>query len=122
MKITIKATNLEVTPLIRDYAEKKVGILEKFLGTNSDNALAAVELGLINHHHRSGDIFRAEVHLTDTATGEMFYAEAEKDDLYAAIDEMKDKAERECLSLKKKKLSSVKRGTGRLKDILRSRG
>ncbi len=122
MKIIIKATNLEVTPSIRDYAEKKIESLGKFLGPNRENVLAAIELGITNNHHKSGDIFRAEVHLSDVATGEQFYAEAEKDDLYAAIDEMKDRAERECLTLKKKKLSLIKRGAGRLKKMLRSRG
>jgi len=120
MKITIKATNLELTPSIRDYAEKKVESLEKFLHPNEENVLAAIELGLTNNHHKSGDIFRAELQLSDVATGEKFYAEAERDDLYAAIDEMKDKAERECLSWKKKKLSLIKRGAGRLKNMLRS--
>ena len=100
MKITIKATNLELTPAIQEYAEKKVGTLEKFFRANSETILAAIELGVTTNHHKSGDIFRAELNLSDSASSEQFYAEAEKDDMYAAIDEMKDKAERECLSLK----------------------
>lgn len=122
MKINIKATNLELTPAIQDYAEKKIQSLEKFFRSNSNTVFAAIELGITSHHHKSGDIFRAELNLSDTATGEHHYAEAEKDDLYAAIDEMKDKAERECVSLKDKKLSLVKRGASRIKKMLRSRG
>jgi putative sigma-54 modulation protein len=122
MKINTKATNLELTPAIQDYAEKKVQSLEKFLQPDGENVLAAIEIGVTTHHHKSGDIFRAELNLSNIATGEQFYAEAEKDDLYAAIDEMKDKAERECLTLKKKKLTLIKRGAARIKGILRSRG
>ncbi len=122
MKITIKTTNLEMTPAIQEYAEKRAQILEKFFRANSDTVLASIELALTTGHHKSGDIFRAELNLSNTATGEQIYAEAEAEDLYSAIDEMKDKAERECLSLKNKRVGMVKRGAARLKKMLRYRG
>ncbi|MCX6738638.1 MAG: ribosome-associated translation inhibitor RaiA [Candidatus Parcubacteria bacterium] len=122
MKITIKTTNLDITPAIQEYTEKRAQILEKFFRANSDTALAAIELALTTGHHKSGDIFRAELNLSNTATGEQLYAEAEAKDLYTAIDDMKDKAERECLSLKNKRVGMVKRGAARLKKMLRYRG
>ncbi|MFA5831042.1 MAG: ribosome-associated translation inhibitor RaiA [Candidatus Paceibacterota bacterium] len=122
MKISIKTTNLEMTPAIREYIEKKIPSLEKFFRPNSDTVLAAIEIGMTSGHHKSGNIFRAEINLSDTATGGQFYAEAKKEDLYAAIDEMKAKAERECSSLKNKKSDKEKRGASRIKKILRSRG
>jgi len=122
MKINIKATNIEITPAIQEYVEKKVMSLEKFFRDKSDTVLASVEIGMTTNHHKSGDIFRAEVNLSDAGSGDQTYAESEKDDLYSAIDEMKDKAERECLSLKNKRHTLIKRGAARLKNMLRFRG
>jgi putative sigma-54 modulation protein len=117
MKITIKVTGLELTPSIQEYAEKRVESLEKFIHTNSESALAQIEVGMVSRHHKSGDIFRAEVKLS--VDGQVLYAEAEKDDLYASIDEMHDKMERELVSLKNKKKSLTKRGEAVVKKILR---
>ena len=47
-----------------------------------------------------GGYFRAEIHIT--AGGEDYYAVVEKDDLYAAIDEVKDEIVHELTSKRKK--------------------
>jgi putative sigma-54 modulation protein len=117
MKITIKATGLELTPSIQEYAEKRVESLEKFIHTNSGSVLAQIEVGMISRHHKSGDIFRAEVNVS--VNGEVLYAWAEKDDLYASIDEMHNKMERELASRKDKKINLMKRGETVVKKILR---
>lgn len=117
MNINIKSTNIELTSSIKDYLEKKTLSLEKFIHDDTKNIFADVEVGKISNHHKSGNIFRAEIHLS--FKGETFYVVAEKDDLYASIDEMRTKAERECAAFKDRKLALVKRGSARIKKMLR---
>ncbi|MCK9352052.1 MAG: ribosome-associated translation inhibitor RaiA [Candidatus Paceibacterota bacterium] len=116
MKITIKATGLELTPSIQAYAEKRVESLEKFLRDGSENVLAQIEVGVISRHHKTGEIFRAEAKIS--AGKSVVYAEAQKEDLYAAIDEMQAKMERELISLKNKKIKLAKKGETAVKKIL----
>lgn len=117
MNTNIKSTNISLTPAIKDYVEKRVLSLEKFIHDDSENVKVDVEVGKISNHHKSGDIFRAEAHIS--LKGKEIYVIAEKDDLYASIDEMKAKAERECTTLKDKKLTLIKRGAKQIKKILR---
>jgi putative sigma-54 modulation protein len=116
MNINIKSTNIPLTSAIKDYVEKKILSLEKFIHDDSGNIRAEIEVGKISNHHKSGDIFRAEARLS--FKGEEIYVVAEKDDLYASIDEMKAKAERECTTLKDKKMTLAKRGSAQIKKIL----
>ena len=116
MKINTKATGITLTPSISDYVEKKVLMLEKFLNS-ADEILVNVEVGKTTKHHKSGDVFRAEIQIM--ANGDTYYAEIEKDDLYAAIDEVKDQMVRELTSSKKKSMSFVRRSGAKLKDLLK---
>src|SRR5687768_17446198 len=88
INISLKATGIELTPAIRSYAENKVSMLEKLIDKNDTSAQADVELGQTTHHHQSGIIFFAEInlHVSDIH----LRAVSEKDNLYAAIDEVKD--------------------------------
>jgi putative sigma-54 modulation protein len=117
MKITIKATGLDLTPSIKEYVEKRTETLAKFLHTDSDAVLAEIEIGMTSRHHKSGNVFRAEINIS--FEGKTLYAESQKDDLYAAIDEMKDKMERECVSLKNKRRTLAKKGEAVIKKIIR---
>ncbi len=117
MKINIKGTGIALTPSIKEYVEKRVESLEKFLRNDIENVLAEVEVGMSTHHHKSGEVFRAEINLT--AHGKKLFAESEKEDLYAAIDEMKDKIERECISRKDKRQTLAKRGEAIIKKMIR---
>jgi putative sigma-54 modulation protein len=98
MKINIKATGISLTPSISEYTEKKVNMLEKFFDNNE--ALVNVEVGKITKHHKSGDVFRAEIQAI--CNGQTYYAVSETEDLYASIDEVKDEIIREMTSKKKK--------------------
>lgn len=116
MNINIKSTNISLTSAIQEYVEKKVRSLEKFIHDNTENIRVEVEVGKTSNHHKSGDIFRAEARIS--FKGQEIYVVAEKDDLYASIDEMRAKAERECTTEKDKKLTLVKRGAAQIKKIL----
>lgn len=87
MRPNIRAINLEITPAIQSYIQKKVDMVEKYLGSlkviNCD-----FEIELTSKHHNKGDIFRAEVNLT--IPGEVLWADFTADDLYKSIDKVKD--------------------------------
>lgn len=116
IKINTKATNLEITPAIADYAEKKIQMLEKFF-RGVDEVLISVEIGKTTRHHKSGEFFKAEIHLT--SNGEEYYAVAETEDLYASIDKVKDDIVRELTSKRKKALRLVRKGGILIKKLLK---
>jgi putative sigma-54 modulation protein len=117
MNLNIKTTNISLTPAIKDYFEKKLMSLDKLIDLDSDNVFIQAELGKTTHHHRSGDFFRAEINVR--SSGNFYRAVSEKEDLYAAIDDVKDELMQEISTSKKKKISIVRRGAQRLKNILR---
>lgn len=116
LNLNTKATNISLTPSISEYVEKKVGMLEKFF-RNADEVLVNIEVGKTTRHHKSGDIFRAEIHIQ--SAGEEFYATVDKDDLYAAIDEVKDEMARELSSKRKKAMRLLRKGGARIKEFIK---
>jgi len=116
MKINTKATNISLTPAITEYIEKKIDILNKFFGEDEE-VLVSVEVGKITRHHKSGDVFRAEIKIT--APRKDMYAAKEAEDLYAAIDEVKDEIAYKLSSKKKKALHLLRRGGAKIKNLLK---
>lgn len=116
MKINTKATGITFTPAISEYIEKKILMLEKFF-RNPENVFVNVEVGKVSRHHKSGDVFRAEIQATDG--GEVYYAVVETDDLYAAIDEVKDEISYELTSRRKKALRLLRKGGAKIKNLLK---
>lgn len=117
IKSNIKATNISLTPSISEYIEKKINALEKFY-KKEEEIIANVEVGRTTRHHKSGDIFRAEIHIN--SRGNDYYAAVEKEDLYAAIDEVKDEIVRELTSARKKTLRLFRKGSAKIKNLLKS--
>ncbi len=117
MKTNIKATGIELTPAITDYVEKKIGSLEKYFRNNPD-VLLQVEVGKSTQHHKHGDIFRAEVHVS--GQGLDLYAAAEEGDVNAAIDAVKDDLAHKLMSEKGKREALYRRGGRRVKDMMRN--
>lgn len=118
MTINIKATNTELTPAISSYVEEKVRGVEKFINAKDPSGvLANIEIGLSTKHHQSGKVFRAEINLH--IDGKYLRAVSEQEDLYAAIDDMKDEIIREIKAYKDKKRDLVRKGGAIVKDLLR---
>lgn len=118
MKKIIKAKDLQLSEAIEDYVAKKLESLKKFITDfNEELVTAEVELSRTTRHHQSGDIFRAEINLT--VNGKLFRVESEKDDLYAAIDEVRDDLEREIKKFKTKKETVFIRGARSFKKSFR---
>lgn len=119
MKTNIKTTGIELTPAILGYIEKRMQSIDKFVGADS-SAIADVEVGKTSGHHRQGDIFRAEVHVV--AKGKNLYASSDKSDLYAAIDDVRDEIIRELSASKEKRVSLMRRGGAKVKDVIKGIG
>lgn len=118
MRKIIKTKDLNLTDTIEDYLEKKLASLEKFLSDfNQESIIAEIEVGRTTRHHQAGDIFRAEINLS--INGKLFRVESERDDLYAAIDEVRDDLEQEIRKFKTKKETIYIRGARSLKKQFR---
>jgi ribosomal subunit interface protein len=129
MKINIKATGIELTPAISSYVNKKVFSIEKYLpampahagqaGLDKGNkdVVAQVEVGKCTHHHKSGSIFRAEVHIT--GGGLDLYAVSEMEDLYAAVDIVRDEVIHSMLQSKGKRQTLARRGAEMIKNMMK---
>jgi putative sigma-54 modulation protein len=115
MNINFTTKDIELTQAISDYAEKKVLSLEKYLTQPSDTYMALVEVGKTTRHHKEGPVYRAEVHITG---GIDVYAEAEAEDLYAAIDLMESNAAKELQSKKGRRFRLLRRGQRAIKESL----
>ncbi|TAK04724.1 ribosome-associated translation inhibitor RaiA [Patescibacteria group bacterium] len=94
----MKAGGFELTPAIAQYAEEKIRHMEKFLSSVQEPKRASIEVEKTTNHHNKGQIFRAEVMLE--LPGKTLRAEATDEDLYAAIDAMKDALERQVIQYK----------------------
>ncbi len=95
MKITIKATGIDLTPPLKEFIEEKIGSLAKFIKRWDAEGLCEVwvEVGRTTKHHHKGDVFRAEA--TVRVPGKGLRAEDEDFDMRVAIDRVRDKLKRE---------------------------
>lgn len=98
MTINIRALGIELTPAIRQYVEDKMQMLEKY---DQQIILADVDLGMETHHHLKGKIFNCKVTLE--VPGDVLKIEKQEEDLYKAIDKVKDHL-REMLTERKEKI------------------
>ncbi|KND47846.1 MAG: hypothetical protein AB201_02960 [Parcubacteria bacterium C7867-006] len=118
MNIKIRSINFEITPAIDDYISKKISSLEKFLERKDGEVICEVEIGRTTKHHNSGDIFKAEINLTQPGSKQV-YAVAEEVDLYSAIDVVRDEAERAIVSRKTKNSTLFRRGAAQVKNLIK---
>ncbi len=103
MQIDIKATNLELTPAIREYVETKIGSLEHFLERfeSRDEIRVFVEIARTTRHHKSGDVFCAEASFP--LGKKLLRADHVDEDVRMAIDKVKDKLQQEIKKYKDQK-------------------
>ncbi len=117
MKYNIKATNIELTDEIRSHIDEKIKSISKLVDPNDTSAYADVEVGRTTKHHRSGDIFRAEINMK--FAGAHIYAESRKEDIHSALDEVKNEVMRGLRKEKTKRKDEVRRDAKGLKSMFR---
>lgn len=107
LNFNIRGENIEVTQAIRDYVQKRVGKLQKYFDNNVDS-IAHVNLKV--HPDKT-----AKVEVTIPLPYLVLRAEETSPDMYASVDLVTDKLERQIRKYKTKvNRKSVKRVIKRL--------
>ena len=86
--LSILCKDFDLTDAIKLYATEKLSNLNKYLGENEANAAINLRLGKISNNQNSGKIFYAEASIK--SPDKNFGALVESEDIYAAIDQLKD--------------------------------
>lgn len=102
MIIELKETNLRLLPVTKEYIEKKLHPLERFVRRYEEKGEIHmfVEIARTTKHHQKGNIFYAEA--TMELEKHIIRAEATNVDVRAALDELKDLVKHECRQYKEK--------------------
>lgn len=117
MHIIIMSVHMEMTDAIRDYAYEKMESLEKYVPRDDTSAKLSVELSKTTSHHQHGDVFQAEAQLH--IRGKETTLRTTQDDLYKAIDILKDMLTREMAQHKDKERSVFRRSAQKLKALFK---
>ena len=108
MEILIRGEKIEVTKAIQDYAKEKLNRITKYIG-NSEDIKATVVASVKGHNQK--------VEVTIPLKNVILRAEETRDDLYAAIDVVVDKLERQ-IRKNKTKIQSKKMKEKLSKDFM----
>jgi putative sigma-54 modulation protein len=101
MHLTVKGHHVEITPAIRDYTDQKFGrAWRHFHQVNEVHVVLSVQ--------KLVQVAEVTVHLP----GKDIHCEASHADLYAAIDLLADKLDRQVLRYKETHRPGVHRGQG----------
>jgi len=106
--ISLKGTSLEITDAIQSYVEEKVEALSKICSSFDPADELRIEIGKMTQHHAKGPFFRAEMSLH--LPGKDLRAVEEAEDLYEAIDKVKDQMRRQLSEYKEKLQDRSKKG------------
>ena len=120
MKINLQGKNIELTEAIKDYVSKRVTNLEKLLvNLEKEKGEARVSFEVVKtpNHHKTGQIFHASCMIN--IDGKNFYAETDHEDLYSAIDEVKEILFNDIQKNKDRRQTLFKRGAMSVKKMLK---
>lgn len=99
MKIDISTKNITLDDALYEFVIDKIGGLDHLIGNNKGQA--KVEIGKLSQHHRSGDVFSAEVNLS--LGGVLLRATCTHEDLRNAITDVKDELQTQIKKFKEKR-------------------
>jgi ribosomal subunit interface protein len=117
MNINIKATHIDLTFEIKDYVNEKIGSLSRFLDQEQDINIF-VEIGKESNHHQNGpDVYMAELRFS--FEGKEFYIKDHAAELFAAIDLIRDEAQRQIKDRKGKSQTLFVRGARKIKKRIK---
>lgn len=120
MQINLLSKNIELTEEIKDYAWKRVTNLDKLLSRITDEGgevKAQLEVSRTTNHHKTGEVFHADCSIT--IDGKTFYGAFDGEDLYAAIDSVKEILFKEISKYKDREQTLFHRGARSVKKMLK---
>lgn len=117
MHTIITGVHIEITDAIRNYTREKMQPLEKLIARDDTSAKLSIELSKTSNHRVNGQIFQAEalIHIRGKETA----LRTTQDDLYKAVDVLKDMLVRELSQHKDKERSMVRRGAHKVKALFK---
>lgn len=117
MHIIITGVHMEMTDAIHEYALEKMESLEKYIPRDDTSGKLTVELSKTTNHHAHGDVFQAEARLH--MRGKETTLRTTQDDLYKAVDILKDMLTRELAQHKDKERSIFRRSAHKMKALFK---
>jgi len=120
MNINLQGKNMELTEAIKDYVLKRVTNLEKLLSTietRGGEVMVNFEVGKSTKHHKSGVVFHSDCLIN--INGKEFYSSSDKEDLYQAVDEIKESLFNEIKKSKDRRQTLFKRGAASIKKMMK---
>lgn len=108
---------MEITDAIRTYTFEKMKMLDKYVEATDTSVKLEVELSKTSNHHLHGAVFQAEARLH--IKGKEISLRNTQDDLYKAIDTLKDMLIREVSQHKDKSRSVFRRGALSVKNLFK---
>ena len=108
---------MEMTEAIRSYTLEKMQSLEKYVPHDDTSAKLTVELSKTTAHHNHGNVFQAEAQLH--IRGKETTVRTIEDDLYKAVDVLKDMLTRELAQHKDKERSMFRRSAQKMKALFK---
>lgn len=106
MTINYKGKNIEVTPALKDHAEKKIGRLNRIMEIDKVTVTMIAE----------GNREKAEVSMM--IKGYLLRGEDSAQDIFAAIDTVVDKLEKQLVKYKEKLQRKTKKDKSKLADVV----
>jgi len=115
--LKIKGINIEMTEAIEDYFRNRINSLDKYIDQDDESVECNARVSKTTGHRQSGEFFKAEVSIH--TAGKIFGAVSEKDNLYAAIDDVRESVARKIISYKNKKRGFFRKGAYKIKNLLK---
>ena len=120
MQIKLQGKGIELTEAIKDYILKRVTNLEKLISNIEEKkgeAFVSFEIRKTTNHHKAGEIFHADCSVN--IDGKKFYGSSNHEDLYSAIDEVKEILFNDIQKNKDRAQTLFKRGAMSVKKMLK---
>lgn len=117
MHTILTGVHMEITDAIRTYTFEKMRSLEKLVARDDTSVKLSIELSKTSNHHVHGQVFQAEAQLH--MRGKETTLRTTQDDLYKAIDILKDMLTREMAQHKDKERSIFRRSAHRVKSLFK---
>lgn len=120
MQINLQGKNMELTEAIKAHIlekETNLGRLISKIEEVGGEVSANFEVSKNTNHHKSGSVFHADCLIK--IRGKEFYGSVDEEDLYQAIDKVKENLFREISKNKDRRHTLFKRGAASIKKMLK---